>query len=73
MFSWFSTMSSGPPISFSSSSTFGASNLIWSIDGLDIFVDCFGNDELFIGFSFVSEFLELHLLLNVILTCLIFL
>jgi hypothetical protein len=52
-------MSSGPPISFSYGSTFGGSNLIWSIDGLDIFVDCSGSDELFVGSSFVSEFLEL--------------
>jgi len=52
-------MSNGPPISFSYGSTFGGSNLIWFIDGPDIFVDCFGSDELFIGSSFVSEFLEL--------------
>jgi hypothetical protein len=52
-------MSNGPPISFSYGSTFGGSNLIWSIHGPDIFVDCFGSDELFIGSSFVSEFLEL--------------
>jgi hypothetical protein len=55
---WFSQCR-GPPISFSSSSTFSGSNLIWSTNGLDIFVNCSRSDELFIGFSFVNEFLEL--------------
>jgi len=58
-------MFNGPPTSFSFGSTFGVNNLVWSINGYDIFVDCSGNDELFIGsFSIsdiVSKCFKLHL------------
>jgi hypothetical protein len=40
LFSCFSIIFSGPPISFSYLSTCSGTNLIQSIDGSDIFVDC---------------------------------
>jgi hypothetical protein len=42
-------MSSGLLVGFCSSSTFDASNLVWSTDGCDIFVDSVGSGQLFIS------------------------
>ncbi len=56
-------MSSGPLVGFCFGSTSNASNLVWSIDGCDIFVDCVGSGQLFVDsslvFENVYEFLEL--------------
>jgi hypothetical protein len=60
-------MFSDPLVGFCSSFTSNASNLVWSIDGCDIFVDCVGSGQLFVDFSLVSknvyEFLELDALI----------
>jgi hypothetical protein len=48
-------MSSGPLVGFCSSSTSDASNLVWSTNGCDIFVDCVGSGQLFVDFSSVFE------------------
>jgi hypothetical protein len=45
-------MFSGPPIGFCSSSTSKASNLVWSTNGCDIFVDYVGNGQLFVDSSY---------------------
>jgi len=58
-------MFNGPPISFSFGFTSSVNNLVWSTNGFDIFVDCSGNDEIFIGFfsinDIVYECFKLHL------------
>jgi predicted GNAT superfamily acetyltransferase len=60
-------MSNGLLVGFCSSSTFDASNLVWSTDGCDIFVDSIGSAKLFIDSSSVSkhvyEFFELDVLI----------
>ncbi len=50
--SWFCAMFSGLPIGFCSSSTSKASNLVWSTNGCDIFVDYIGNGQLFVDSSY---------------------
>jgi len=56
-------MSSGLLVEFCFGSASNASNLVWSIDGCDIYVDCVGSGQLFVDFSSVFEnvyeFLEL--------------
>jgi len=45
-------MFSGPPIGFCFSYTSKASNLVWSTNGHDIFVDYVGTGELFVDSSY---------------------
>jgi hypothetical protein len=48
-------MYNGPPISFPYVSIADVYNLVWSIDGFDIFVDYHSSDKLFINFYFVTK------------------
>jgi hypothetical protein len=59
LFSCFSIIFGGPPISFSYVSTSSGTNLIQFANGSDIFVDCSWNDELFISSSSINEFSKL--------------
>jgi hypothetical protein len=60
-------MSSGLLVGFCFGYASNASNLVWSIDDCDIFVDCVGSGQLFVDSSSVSEnvygFLELDALI----------
>ncbi len=72
--SWFCAMFSGPPIAFGSSSTSKASNLVWSTNGCDIFVDYVGNGQLFVDSSYFLKMFVLFLswmFLYVVLMCMI--
>jgi hypothetical protein len=56
-------MSNGPPISLPSGFFFDVNNLVWSMNGSNIFVDYHRNDELFINyFSMIKNVFQFHVL-----------
>jgi hypothetical protein len=55
-------MFSGLLVNFSFSFTSGGTNLIYATNGSHIFVDCSRSDELFNGYSSMSEFFKFPLL-----------
>lgn len=54
VFFWLCTMFNGPLVSLPFFFTFDVNNLMWSINGLDIFVDYHCSDELFIDSCFIK-------------------
>jgi hypothetical protein len=54
VFFCFCTMCYGPLVSFPFDFTFDVSNLMWSTNGSDIFVDYHYSDELFIDSCYVK-------------------